>query len=54
MLSEQVDVFRMADEAFMEEERGSIPRLVHSNDEHPRFELIDRDRLHVFSSMIAS
>ena len=48
MPSEQVDVFHMADQTFMEEERGSIPRLVHSNDEHSRFELIDCNRFRVF------
>lgn len=48
MLSEQVDVVRMTDEAFMEEEGGSIPRLVHTNDKHPGLELIDRDRFDVF------
>jgi hypothetical protein len=36
MLPEQVDVVLMADESFVQEERGSIPGLVHSNDEHPR------------------
>ena len=48
MLSEQVDVLGMADEAFMEKKGGSIPRLVHANDEHSQFELIDRDRFNVF------
>ena len=38
----------IADEAPMKEEGGSIPRLVHSNDEHPRFELIYWNRFHVF------
>jgi hypothetical protein len=47
MPSEQVDVLGMADEALMEEEGGPIPRLVHCNDEHPRFELIDQDRFYV-------
>ena len=50
MLPEEVDVFRMADESFMEEERGSIPRLVHSNDEHSGFELINRNGFQVSHS----
>ena len=46
MSPEKINVLPVADEAFMEEEGGPMPRLVHSNDEHPRFELIDRDRFH--------
>ena len=38
----------IADKAFMKEKGGAIPRLVHSNDEHSRFELIDRNRFYVF------
>ena len=30
----------------MNEEWGSIPSLVHSNDEHSRLELVDRDGFH--------
>ena len=48
MLSEQGDVFCIADETFMEEKGGPIPRLVHSNDEHSRFELVDRNRFYLF------
>jgi hypothetical protein len=46
-LSEQVDVFRIADEAFMEEEGSSVPGLVHFNDEHPWFKLVNRDYFYV-------
>jgi hypothetical protein len=48
MLPEEVDIILMADETLMQEKWGSIPGLVHPNDEHSRFKLVDRDRLHVF------
>jgi hypothetical protein len=47
MLPEQVDVFRIADETFMEEEGSSVPGLVHFNNEHPRLKLVDRDGFYV-------